>query len=72
VNKAMAKIIDLTERLQAKLSERESTEAASNRTYQRQRVLVAAVIAAREAGSSYKEIARTLRFIADEVEGKPR
>jgi hypothetical protein len=69
---AMAKILDLTERLQAKLSKVESNAVAFKRTSQRQRVLVAAVMAALEAGSSRKEIARTLRFIADELEGKPR
>ena len=62
----MAKILDLNERLQAKVSKAKSTAAAFNRSSQRQRILIAAVMSAHEAGSSHKEIARTLRFIADD------
>jgi hypothetical protein len=68
----MTKIVDFEERLEAKLKEQDARAASRKITSRRHQILCTAVLAALDAGSSFREIARTLRLIADELERRPR
>jgi hypothetical protein len=64
----MTKIVDLEARREAKLKERDAALASLKRVSRRHKALFAAILAALDAGDSLKEIARTLRLLADELD----
>jgi hypothetical protein len=64
----MTKIIDLEARREAKLKEKDAAVASLKRISRRHKALCAAIFAALDAGNSLKEVARTLRLLADELD----
>ena len=64
----MTKIVDLEARREAKLKEKDAAVASLKRISRRHKALSVAVLAAVHAGDSLKEIARTLRLLADELD----
>ena len=66
----MMKIVDFAARLEAKQEEERLAIALFDRARQRQGIMVKPIQAMRQIGSTNEEIAQTLRFIADHLEGK--
>jgi hypothetical protein len=66
----MTKIVDFAARLEAKQEEERLAIALFDRARQRQGIMVKPIQAMRQIGSTNEEIAQTLRFIADHLEGK--
>ena len=64
----MTKIVDLEARREAKLKEKDAAVASLKRISRRHKALCTAILAALDAGDSLKEIARTLRLLADELD----
>ena len=66
----MTEIVDFGARLEAKREEEKLAIALFDRARQRQGIMVEPIQAMRGTGSTNEEIAQTLRFIADHLEGK--
>ena len=66
----MTKIVDFAARLEAKQEGERLAIGLFDRARQRQGIMVKPIQAMRQIGSTNEEIAQTLRFIADHLEGK--
>jgi len=66
----MTEIVHFGARLEAKREEEKLAIALFDRARQRQGIMVEPIQAMRGTGSTNEEIAQTLRFIADHLEGK--
>jgi hypothetical protein len=66
----MTKIVDFEARVREKLRQQERHPDRFARVWERQKALVAPIQKMRDSGHTDLEIAHTLHFIADVLEGK--